>query len=83
MLLIWEILRIATASCRRLMKFLITWKRVYMYVNWEWGTWRQDTLTSALDFQGFPTICFVNQNGMIINQYNGPRDKRQFRWNLQ
>jgi thiol-disulfide isomerase/thioredoxin len=36
----------------------------------------QDTLTSALDFQGFPTICFVDQKGMIMNQYNGPRDKK-------
>lgn len=36
----------------------------------------QDLLTSALDFQGFPTICFVNQKGMIISQYDGPRDKK-------
>jgi thiol-disulfide isomerase/thioredoxin len=33
----------------------------------------QDTLTSALDFQGFPTICFFDQNGMIIAQYDGGR----------
>ena len=36
----------------------------------------QDKLTSALDFQGFPTICFFDQNGMIMGQYNGARDKQ-------
>ena len=36
----------------------------------------QDVLTNALDFQGFPTICFFNQNGMIIKQYDGSRDKK-------
>jgi thiol-disulfide isomerase/thioredoxin len=36
----------------------------------------QDTLTTALDFQGFPTICFFDQNGMIMGQYNGARDKQ-------
>jgi thioredoxin-related protein len=36
----------------------------------------EDTLTSALDFQGFPTICFFDQNGMIMSQYNGTRDKK-------
>jgi thiol-disulfide isomerase/thioredoxin len=35
----------------------------------------QDALTAALDFQGFPTICFFNQDGMIMGQYNGNRDK--------
>lgn len=36
----------------------------------------QDALISALDFQGYPTICFVSQNGLIMNQYNGSRDKK-------
>jgi thiol-disulfide isomerase/thioredoxin len=36
----------------------------------------QDSLVSALDFQGYPTICFFDQNGMIMNQYNGARDKK-------
>lgn len=36
----------------------------------------QGQLVSALDFQGYPTICFVNQKGMIISQYNGKRDKK-------
>jgi len=35
----------------------------------------QDALTAALNFQGFPTICFFNQNGMIMGQYDGARDK--------
>ena len=35
----------------------------------------QDTLTAALNFQGFPTICFFDQNGMIMAQYEGQRDK--------
>lgn len=35
----------------------------------------QDTLTSALNFQGFPTICFFDQNGMIMGQYEGAREK--------
>jgi thiol-disulfide isomerase/thioredoxin len=36
----------------------------------------QDALTAALDFQGFPTICFFNQDGMITSQYDGNRDKK-------
>ena len=36
----------------------------------------QDTLTSALDFKGFPTICFFDQHGMVIGQYDGARDKK-------
>lgn len=35
----------------------------------------QDVLTTALDFRGYPTICFYNQNGMIMSQYDGKRDK--------
>ena len=35
----------------------------------------QESLKSALDFKGFPTICFFNQNGMIISQYDGNRDE--------
>lgn len=36
----------------------------------------QDVLVSALNFQGYPTICFFNQHGMITQQYNGARDKK-------
>lgn len=32
-------------------------------------------LSTALDFQGFPTIKFFNQNGMIIGEYQGDRSK--------
>jgi thioredoxin-like negative regulator of GroEL len=35
----------------------------------------QKTLTTALNFQGYPTICFFNQKGIIIGQYNGSREK--------
>lgn len=35
----------------------------------------QSELVSALNFEGFPTICFFNQDGLIISQYNGNRDK--------
>jgi thioredoxin-like negative regulator of GroEL len=35
----------------------------------------QDSLTAALNFQGFPTICFFAQDGMIMGQYDGARDK--------
>ena len=34
----------------------------------------QSRLTSALDFNGYPTICFFDQRGKIINKYNGSRD---------
>jgi thioredoxin-like negative regulator of GroEL len=34
----------------------------------------QTALVSALNFQGYPTICFFDQNGKIVNQYNGQRD---------
>lgn len=36
----------------------------------------QNILTSALNFQGYPTICFFDKDGLIIGQYNGNRDKR-------
>ena len=36
----------------------------------------QDSLVTALNFQGYPTICFFSQTGMIMNQYTGPRDKK-------
>lgn len=36
----------------------------------------QDALIKALDFQGYPTICFFNQNGLIMTQYEGSRDKK-------
>ena len=32
-------------------------------------------LVTALNFQGYPTIYFYDQNGMIMKQYNGSRDK--------
>jgi thiol-disulfide isomerase/thioredoxin len=35
----------------------------------------QDKLTSALNFEGFPTICFFDQKGMILGQYEGNREK--------
>lgn len=31
-------------------------------------------LVSALNFKGFPTICFFDQNGKITQQYDGQRD---------
>lgn len=33
-------------------------------------------ITTALDFQGFPTMKFVDQNGMILGDYNGSRDMK-------
>lgn len=33
-----------------------------------------DKLVSALNFRGFPTICFFDQTGKITQQYDGPRD---------
>lgn len=36
----------------------------------------QNKLVSALDFKGYPTICFFDQNGLIVNQYNGARDTK-------
>jgi thiol-disulfide isomerase/thioredoxin len=34
-----------------------------------------DELVSALNFKGFPTICFFDQNGKISHQqYDGARD---------
>ena len=32
-------------------------------------------LTTALNFQGFPTIKFVDQKGRIIGEYSGERTK--------
>jgi thiol-disulfide isomerase/thioredoxin len=34
----------------------------------------KDRLVSALNFQGYPTICFFDQHGLIVEQYNGKRD---------
>lgn len=34
----------------------------------------QNKLVSALKFRGYPTICFFDQTGLIINQYDGSRD---------
>jgi thiol-disulfide isomerase/thioredoxin len=34
----------------------------------------KDKLTSALNFQGYPTICFFDQYGLILDQYEGKRD---------
>jgi protein disulfide-isomerase len=31
-------------------------------------------LAKALNFQGFPTIKFINAKGKIIGEYDGPRD---------
>lgn len=42
----------------------------------------QDSLNKALDFQGFPTICFFNKNGVIVNKYNGARDKKDILDNI-
>lgn len=36
----------------------------------------QNKLMSQLDFNGYPTICFFDQHGMIINKYNGGRDMK-------
>lgn len=33
-----------------------------------------DQLVSALNFRGYPTICFFDQNGKITQQYDGLRD---------
>jgi thiol-disulfide isomerase/thioredoxin len=35
----------------------------------------QEPLSSALKFQGFPTIKFFDQNGKIIGDYNKERNK--------
>lgn len=42
----------------------------------------QDALTTALNFQGFPTVCFFNQNGLILGQYDGARDKKSILDNI-
>jgi len=34
-----------------------------------------ENLASALNFSGYPTICFFDQNGFIMGQYNGNRDE--------
>jgi len=36
---------------------------------------KDDTLSSALDFSGFPTIKFFDQTGLIIDTYTGNRSK--------
>lgn len=36
----------------------------------------QTALVSALDFQGYPTICFFDASGLIIGQYDGKRDTK-------
>lgn len=35
----------------------------------------QDALVTALNFQGFPTICFFDQTGMIIGKYEKAREE--------
>lgn len=37
---------------------------------------KNSEITTALDFQGFPTMKFVDQNGMILGDYNGSRDMK-------
>lgn len=36
----------------------------------------QNSLVEALKFEGYPTICMVNQDGLITEQYEGNRDKK-------
>lgn len=35
---------------------------------------KNEKLVSALNFEGYPTICFFDQHGLIMNKYNGNRD---------
>jgi thiol-disulfide isomerase/thioredoxin len=36
---------------------------------------KSSKLNQALDFKGFPTIKFIDQNGKIIEDYDGDRSK--------
>jgi thiol-disulfide isomerase/thioredoxin len=35
---------------------------------------KDSKITAALNFQGFPTTKFVDQNGKVLGDYNGARD---------
>jgi hypothetical protein len=35
---------------------------------------KNERLTKALDFQGFPTLKIVNKDGKIMGDYKGDRD---------
>jgi len=35
---------------------------------------KNSEITTALNFQGFPTMKFVDQNGQILGDYQGSRD---------
>ena len=35
---------------------------------------KNQEITAALDFQGFPTMKFVDQYGKVLGDYNGSRD---------
>lgn len=77
------ILLIFANWCSHCKKFMPTYEKIaaslgkeYPCVAIEEAELRKNnSVSTALDFQGFPTIKFFDQNGVIIGEYSGNRSE--------
>lgn len=72
--------------CGHCKHFLPTYNKLSIKLNKKGNTFpclgiedaelkKNSTLTSALNFQGYPTVKFFDQSGKIISDYNGDRSE--------